>query len=393
MSAPMSPIAAEPRTVRAFLKFLGGALSDPKERRLLALLAAAGLLTIGVAAFLVSPAILISMVVVMVLSYLNNACYSVTSRSGTRSSGTYHAFAMLVNNLIWFSVLRQLILTKLSIAYFIPYTVATVAGSVTGSKFSQRVEEYFGITTDPKAKESPSARKAKRTLLLVLGLLVLGVMPFVGIAKALTIAAMMFANDVAFSWLRRARNSSHAWYHIAASVVQSGTFFFLYHTLTKDMSFALFIPYAFGSVTGSVFGQETAMKLERVIGASMDAHVKNTAVNIMPWQPFALLSGAVIALTLLSGNIEYALVLVGISAAQQVAFSLVSRSRTRNNLTYHAIASIFSNGVWFLVFRQLQQGDWTADMYLPYAAGAALGSISGATASMAIERKLKIVSN
>lgn len=384
-----------PRTLHGFANFMGGAITNPAERNIFIGLGLLFFATAAISPFFVGAS-LTSIALVMSLSYLNNACYSVTSRSGTRNSGAFHATVMLCNSLIWFSVLRELFLTNLAMAYFVPYTIATVAGSITGSKLSQRIEEYFGITTDSKAKESATAVMVKRVVLAIAAIYVVATIPVIGMVTALTIIGLMFLNDVAFLWLRRARNSSHAWYHVMASVIQSATFFFLYSYLTrsmKDLSFMVFIPYSFGAVFAAVFGHKTAMRFERLIGAGMDDHVKDASINIFPTRIFAVLVPLAAIFAWFSGDTRYAVVLIGISAAQQVAFAVVSRSRSRNNLTYHAIASVFSNGVWFLVFRQLQQHDWTLNMYLPYAAGAAIGSIAGAAVSMAIERKLKIVSN
>jgi len=70
---------------------------------------------------------------------------------------------------------------------------------------------------------------------------------------------------------------------------------------------------------------------------------------------------------------------------QNVSFSMVSRSRNRDNMTYHAICSVFSNGIWFLTMHQLVVADLYYWLIVPYVAGTVLGSIFGAKASMKIE--------
>jgi hypothetical protein len=74
--------------------------------------------------------------------------------------------------------------------------------------------------------------------------------------------------------------------------------------------------------------------------------------------------------------------------AQSVSFSIVSRSRNRNNMRYHLIASVFSNAVWFLTFRQLMLGDMNLILFIPYTIGTVSGSLAGVRVSMAIERWL-----
>lgn len=73
---------------------------------------------------------------------------------------------------------------------------------------------------------------------------------------------------------------------------------------------------------------------------------------------------------------------------QNVSFSMVSRSRNRDNMTYHIIASLFSNTIWFMTIRELILADMTFILFLPYTIGTVLGSVSGAKMSMWIEKLL-----
>ncbi len=73
---------------------------------------------------------------------------------------------------------------------------------------------------------------------------------------------------------------------------------------------------------------------------------------------------------------------------QSVSFSLVSRSRNRNNINYHIIASIFSNGVWFLTFRSLILNNMNLLLFLPYTIGTVSGSVTGVNISQKIEKWL-----
>lgn len=71
--------------------------------------------------------------------------------------------------------------------------------------------------------------------------------------------------------------------------------------------------------------------------------------------------------------------------AQNVAFTMVSRSRNRDNMTYHAICSVFSNGIWFLTMHQLVVADLSLWLFIPYVTGTVAGSLFGAKVSMKIE--------
>ena len=47
------------------------------------------------------------------------------------------------------------------------------------------------------------------------------------------------------------------------------------------------------------------------------------------------------------------LTILVLAFVQNISFSIVSRSRNRDNIRYHIIAATFSNSIWFLTFRQL----------------------------------------
>ena len=82
------------------------------------------------------------------------------------------------------------------------------------------------------------------------------------------------------------------------------------------------------------------------------------------------------------------LTILGLAFVQNISFSIVSRSRNRNNLKYHLIAALFSNTIWFLTFRQLIRGDMNYILFMPYCLGTMCGSLCGVKISMYIEKLL-----
>jgi len=82
------------------------------------------------------------------------------------------------------------------------------------------------------------------------------------------------------------------------------------------------------------------------------------------------------------------LYLMALAYVQNISFSIVSRSRNRSSMSYHLIASIFSNTLWFLTFRELVRAEMNMYLFLPYCIGTVAGSLSGARISMHIERVL-----
>lgn len=73
---------------------------------------------------------------------------------------------------------------------------------------------------------------------------------------------------------------------------------------------------------------------------------------------------------------------------QNISFTMVSRSRNRDNMSYHAACSVFSNGIWFLTMRELVVADLSIILILPYIVGTVVGSLTGAKVSMKIEKVL-----
>lgn len=354
-----------------------------------------GLALIGGIALLAADNAL-KVVFLMALAYFHNASYSMVSRSGVRDSALYHAFTILLSNVLFYSVLHQLVRSDLSIALFIPYTVATVWGSFTGAVASRKIERFFGITTDTeKKKSSPKSLLARKILLVFLGILgVIFAVSSENIVVSLTVAGLMFGDNVMHSLLRRSRNTNNTTYHLTVSLLKSAVWYVLFQNLASaDMAYTLWAPYAFGSVLGGLAGQKTSSFIEKMIGATADAHLKSGSSGFMPWRLVTLLTTISGLFIVFSADVIFIFVLTVFAAAQQVAFSMVSRSRNRINMTYHVIASILSNGVWFLTFRQLDVGDWTPELYIPYAAGSAIGSVTGVGISMNIEKKFNIKSD
>lgn len=82
------------------------------------------------------------------------------------------------------------------------------------------------------------------------------------------------------------------------------------------------------------------------------------------------------------------LMLLALSCAQNIAFSIAGRSRNRSNIKYHLIASFLSNGIWFLTFRELVIRDMDLTFFPWYCAGTMTGSVIGMRISMWVERLL-----
>ena len=78
-----------------------------------------------------------------------------------------------------------------------------------------------------------------------------------------------------------------------------------------------------------------------------------------------------------------------VAFAQNTSYSMTSRSRNRDNMTYHALCSVMSNGLFIAGLSMVGNELIVDDNYImavPYVIGTVIGSIFGAKLSMKIER-------
>jgi len=80
----------------------------------------------------------------MGIAYAQNISFSLVSRARNRNHMGYHAAASVLSNGIWFATFHYLVVNEMSWILFIPYGIATVAGSLTGAKVSMWIEEKIG---------------------------------------------------------------------------------------------------------------------------------------------------------------------------------------------------------------------------------------------------------
>ncbi len=79
-----------------------------------------------------------------------------------------------------------------------------------------------------------------------------------------------------------------------------------------------------------------------------------------------------------------------VTILQNASFTLVSRARNSNSLLFHGFASVLSNGIWFIVVRQVtQEGVNTTILGIVYTTAAVIGSLGMHWISMNVLEKLK----
>lgn len=79
------------------------------------------------------------------------------------------------------------------------------------------------------------------------------------------------------------------------------------------------------------------------------------------------------------------LMILALAYVQNISFTMVSRSRNRDNMAYHACCAVFSNLLWFATMHHLVATNLTWTMAVPYVIGTVAGSLTGAGISIRIE--------
>jgi hypothetical protein len=98
---------------------------------------------------------LTAILVMVILAFCQNTSFSIVSRSRNRNSKTYHFIAALFSNGVWFATMKYLIVTKeMTWLLFVPYTIGTVSGSVTGQAISMWIEAKLGLGSDDHLKRA-----------------------------------------------------------------------------------------------------------------------------------------------------------------------------------------------------------------------------------------------
>ncbi len=68
--------------------------------------------------------------------------------------------------------------------------------------------------------------------------------------------------------------------------------------------------------------------------------------------------------------------MMGLTILQNASFTMVSRARNSTSIWFHGIASVFSNGIWLLVIRNVVNNFDNWQIMVSYVVGATIGSIT-----------------
>lgn len=100
------------------------------------------------------PQFWVSVIVIMLLAFVQNISFTLVSRSRNRGNKRYHILAAIFSNSIWFLTFRELVKADMNFTLFLPYVFGTIMGSTFGMTISMRIENWLGASADGHLEKS-----------------------------------------------------------------------------------------------------------------------------------------------------------------------------------------------------------------------------------------------
>jgi hypothetical protein len=372
------------------------------------------LITLALATIIIMPfsTPIGQVLILMVNAYALVAFGAMLNRSSTKNSWVYHGAVLLLNSVASYWVFQNVnaLVTSIGLTYFliIAYIAATLWGNFTGSGVSIFLEKKLGVTTKLKSggnDVSSEEKKVKYALLIILGVMTIVTLIVTksDYLAAVSVFFLNFLNMGIHTFVRRSRNVGNTLFHNSGLLLQGLSYFLLFRFIAQEqMSWIFFMPYAMGSILGGLLTHTFNMWAEKKIKADPDKHLvkpQNKSsrfafdLTLFPWKTLLVLLIASAVMIFLAESPGLAALVVGLAVAQYIAFTLISRARTRKSRTYEAYSSIASNGTWLAMFGKLNMQGWSAPLFLPYVAGVMIGGNLGVGIAQHIERWFGISSD
>lgn len=89
-----------------------------------------------------------TVLIVIVLAFLQSVSNSLSSRSRNRNNFRYHTVAAIFSNGVWFCSFKVLADAGMNWVLILPYTLGTVCGSLSGAKIGMIIERWLGAACD-----------------------------------------------------------------------------------------------------------------------------------------------------------------------------------------------------------------------------------------------------
>jgi hypothetical protein len=355
------------------------------------------------------PAAPVTLALLALLAWGQNAAYAMQSRSGNRNSNPYHLIAAVAASFVLFLNIRILAidLKQMPLTLFSVYLFFTILGTLHGTDVSIGIERFFNIKTGDPDKGKPKLAKLWPMVSVLAVLLVLQIALVrghevtlrdggtlrIGAGALLGLVVLSIVSEGAFAVLRFARSTDSYTFHAITVLIQiAASFLKLALILKYRMDWVMFLPTTTGSVIGNLLGANFGQYVVERINAKFDIHVlkKGEILVAWPWKQLAPFSLAVAIHLFFFGTTAWQanLILLTFAFGQTASFTLKSRAGQRKHRGFIAWSSVGSNGVWYLTMHALLLEEIGLLQAAPYVVGCCVGSLIGHLVAMRVEQRL-----
>jgi hypothetical protein len=192
-----------------------------------------------------------------------------------RSSDHYwfHLTASLLKMAFGFLQLMIIYDMNFNWSLFLPMATGSMIGSLTGSTFAAEFAKRIKAGFDEHVHNKRDVGWPRVQLYGLIGIGVTAHLIAFGLYRwqgVLILLGLSFIQTMSFTLISRARQRKDKQYHAWASVCSNGVWYLTMQQLVlgKIMPYQA-APYVVGNVSGSLIGQGTALKVEKMMGAVM----------------------------------------------------------------------------------------------------------------------------
>lgn len=213
----------------------------------------------------------------LVLTVVESFAFSMLRIARSTDHYWFHAGVVLLNLGIGFLRFMIMVNNRYDWALFLPTTTGSIIGSLVGADMGQTLGKKLKAAFDAHVGSGAKIAWPVRQLsFIALGLVLHAVVYGFGGWKPTAVLFLVSAwQAVSFTMVSRARQRNSAQYLAWCSVFSNGVWYICMHYLaTGAITGEKAAPYIVGNASGSLIGQNLAMKAEQATGALMDERPK-----------------------------------------------------------------------------------------------------------------------
>lgn len=196
----------------------------------------------------------------------------------------------------------------------------------------------------------------------------------------LFLIVISYVQNVSYSLQSRAGTRNSNAFHALTAVFASLVFFVTLRYLYKDQMPLMLLPtYLFATVFGSLHGKVISQKIEKHIGAKIEAP-KNQPQLMRFWPSIVALLGALILQIIFVPSSLSSWMIAGLALLTLVdnfSFAVLRLARSSDNYWFHGFAALLQTGAKFLGLAIMFNYEMSWVLFLPTTTGGVMGSLTG----------------